>query len=527
MAPQPLERNTKIGIVVGATAAVGIVITVLCFVFLGGKSPDTNTLSTTSTSSTSRGLEEFSALLTPDGKLEGADLAEFKSSISSLPSEARAKAIVARPELIQVVIGNNISMDFTKLDAEQSKVFKEELGKLEKDPKLPESVKMAAKKMLDEMKNKNENIIKNAPNGSSQQSSQEQVNGTGQEVVNTSADKTTEQSGLPDSGQVAPQGDATQTLTPAQQDQKKDSAEYDALFAKPFLTPKEADKLFKEVSAGNLLKPDGTTKYASGDIQPKCVIAPLIKPLIEATDPKALPDLAPIRNTITTVVKELKEVTDPTVKGFFGDFNHADDKAVIAAHLSPNIENLIGPKLATRFALLQSIDPTTYTNEHAKDTLLQKVLSATTEERVNTHGVYLEEFLNDRKELILFINGTSDVDKMITDAKAVISTLEKELQVLLENSFLKPDEAIKALDLTTKTGNRVENDIKQKCELRAFIADLMNNEDPENTPRSATLADLLSKVKDMRTIIHALPDTDPKPFYDSFMKNAAGLFTNE
>ena len=274
----------------------------------------------------------------------------------------------------------------------------------------------------------------------------------------------------------------------------------------------------KEINDENLLKLDGSTKYAPGDVQPKCSIALLIKPLLDAADPKALPDLAPFRSTINTVLIELKEVTDATVKGYFGDFNYADDSAVLVAHLSADIENLKGNNLAARFALLQSIDPTTYTIEYTKETLLKKVLSATPEELVNSFGAGLEEFLNSRKELIELIDGSVDVNKIITDAKPLLSTQQQELQNLINQDFLKPDEAKKALDLARKTGKSVEDNLKKSCDLSAFIADLMNNKDSKNIPDAATIDDV------KRTIIAALPDTDLKSFYNSFIESVSGPF---
>ena len=137
MAPKPLKRNAKIGIAVGIATAVGIVITVLCFLFFGGKSADTKPLRTSSTNTDSNVLEEFSALMTPKGNLEDNNLKKFKEVISALPSNDRAKVLVTRPELIKVVIANNIPMDFTKLNTKQRKVLKEELDKVEKIPSFP------------------------------------------------------------------------------------------------------------------------------------------------------------------------------------------------------------------------------------------------------------------------------------------------------------------------------------------------------------------------------------------------------
>ena len=529
MAPKPLKRNAKIGIAVGIATAVGIVITVLCFLFLGSKSPDTKTLPTSSTNTDSNVLEEFSALVTPEGNLEDNNLKKFKEVVSSLPSDDRAKVLVTRPELIKVVITNNMSVDFTKLDTEQRKVLEEELGKVEKDPKLSEPVKSAAKKKLEEIKIKNENNPKGAQNKSNQQVGQDQGTGdTGpEEDIDKSTDQPTVENGQPDTQVKFAEPIQEPPKQTSEQKQSMDSTQFEALLAKLLLTPKEADQLLKEINTGKLLKPDGSSKYIPGDIQPKCSIAPLIKPLLEAADPKTLPDLAPIRNTTNTVLNELKEETDATIKGYFGDFNYADDNAVLVSHLGVDIENLKGNILAARFALLQSIDPTTYTNVYAKDTLLKNVLSATPEEVWNNLGLGLEEFFTSHKELIELIDGSIDVNQKITEAKAVPIARDEELQDLLDQNFLKPDDAKKALDLATKTKKNVKDEIKKKCELSTFIADLMNSEDPKNIPDAATITDVKNKVKDMRTIIAALPNTDPKPFYESFMKSAAGPFANE
>ena len=473
-------------------------------------------------------------MLTPEGNLGGKNLKKFRKLVSALSSTDRAKAVVARPELIKVVITNKIPVDFTKLNAKQTKVFKEELVKLEKDPRLPEPVKKAAKKRLEKIKTRNETNIKNPLNGN-QPSDQEQGNDITGRVENANADnQPTGQSGQPDNSQVgADPSQSTQDPTKqgqnqptTAQQQSKDSAQLATILAKPLLTPKEADQLVIEINAGNLVRPDGATKYVLGDIQAKCSIEPLIKPLLEAADPKALPDLAPIRSTIVTLQTELKDVIDTTVQGFFGDFNHADDKTVLVAHLSSGIEALEGNTLASRFALLQSVDPLTYTNEYAKKTILKNALTATPEDLVNNHGANVEQFLTTRKELIQLIGESIDVSQRITDAKAVISALDQELQNVLNQDFLTLDDAKKALDMATKTGKNVD-DIKQKCDLSCFIADFLNIDDPKNTMNDDIINEVKNKVKDMRANIAALADPALKELYDSFMKNASGTFTSE
>ena len=537
-----------------------------------------------STRSESDALETLVADLPTTGKLGEKDLRKLTTAFEKMTPNVQMEKL-KNPKVAQLVLGNKIPMKVDKITVKQKQALEKDLLEIQQNPITPDEVRNAAKELQEAITEVKASPVqpKQPPGGGGDEvvGSKGNNSGTPNVVPTGKEDGETDQgegkkvdlgNSIPSSGQKPTEIKGSESrkegegekgeedITPppvkestdikvgesgnnkssekageledkSENDKKKNgaskiSAEVESLLAKSFNGPKDVTELLEELIKGTLVKPDGT-KYVLDDIKAKCSMAPLIKPLIDAADPKTLPKVESVRNIITDVQKELKEVSDATVKSCFTEFDHADVKSTLVAHLSKDLENLKGDSLAARFALLKSIDPGTYTEDYAKTTILKNALSMTSKDLAITFKDDVELFLTDSKAVIAIIDSAKNVDKMIADATSELDRINMaRLNTFIKFNSLEPSEVKVALELAAKTNNKtVEEEIKKKCKIDAFIEDLLNC-DGSYFP---SIDDEKIRVKEMRTKVSALADTDPiKPLYQSFLKSEPGnLFKDE
>ena len=532
------KLSYKKKVAIGSAVAAGAIITGAVLYGSGvfsSKKPNVS-----SSHSDSDALEALVANIPPAGKLEDKDVQKLTAAFDKMILKDQIKNF-KNPKVAQAVLSNKIPLKVTNMDAKQKQELEKDLIKIQNDPNTPDELKKAAKELQETITEVKVFPLRQKP----------PPGGGGDEVVGDKGNNSGTGVSLPKENPIKEGGELDQGEgkqedsgkgvgkstkeegepdKKSENDQKKNDAskkraEVASLLAKPFNGPKEVSELLSELNKGTLVKPDGA-KYVLDDIKNRCSIEPFIRPLLEATDLKALPKLDDISTTIASVQKELKEVSDVTVKSYFQAFDHADDKSTLVAHLNKDLENLKGDILAARFALLQSIDPVTFNDEYAKNTLLKKSLNMSSEDLAITFMDDLDQ-LNDYKALIALIDKTKDVDKMITDAKSELKKMNNALQVLVKYKSLEPTEAKMALELAAKTNKAVEEEIKKSCKVEALIGNMMMYDGSQMTPLFFDKEKEL--VKEMRAKVSALSDADAsKPLYESFLKSETGaLFKNE
>ena len=541
--PNPNEKglSLKKKIVIASAVAAGVVVTGVVLYGSGVFSSKKADVSSTHTHSDA--LEALVANLPTTGKLEDKDVKKLTTAFDKMTASSQIENL-RNPKVAQAVLGNKIPLKVAKMDAKQKQALRKDLIKIQKDPNTPDEVKKAAKELQETIGEIKVSPLrkKQPPGGGGDEvvGDKEDDSGTGAPPPNEKSTKKEDQ-GEEDSGKDIPPpadkptkeegGEPSKSASGDDQKKKdasKKTAEIESLLAKPFHGPKDVAILIEELNKGNLVKPDGT-KYVLDDIKEKCSIEPLIKPLLEATDPKALPKLDGVRKIITDAQKELREVSDATIKSYFKEFDHADDKSTLVAHLSKDLESLKGDNLAARFALLKSIDPATYTEEYAKTTLLKGALAMSSEDLAITFKDELDQ-LKDRKALIALIDKTKDVDKMVAEAEPIFNKMDNTLKTLVKFDVLEPSEVKKALEVADKINKAAVEDIKKKCKIESFIKNLLKYEDPKKSlPIPNEVAATQALVREIRAQVSSLPDTDAtKSLYDGLMKNESGtVFKNE
>ena len=497
-------------------------------------------------------LEALVANLPPAGKLDDKVIKKLTTAFDRMTPTVQIENL-KNPKVAQAVLGNKIPLKVAKMDAKQKQELQKDLVKIQNDPNTPDEVKKAAKELqetITEIKI-TPMLQKKPPGGGGGQVDNGNDSGSGAPppINETPTNEEGGESGKKeDSGKSIPppekptgkggepdkKSDGGQKRDDAsmksEDDQKKNDvskerAEVASLLAKSFNGPKDVVRLLEELNKGILVKFDGT-KYVIDDIKNRCSIEPLIRPLLEAADLKALPKLDDVRSTITEVQKELKEISDATIKSFFKEFDHADDKSTLVAHLIKDLESLKEDNLAARFALLQFIDPVTFTEEYATTTLLKGALNMSSEDLAITFKDELDQHLADRKALIALIDKTKDVDKMVAEAEPIFNKMDNTLKTLVKFDVLEPTEVKKALEVAGKINKAVEEDIKKKCKIEAFIGNLLNSKD--SLPIPEEIAATKDLVREMRAKISSLPDTDNsiKSLYEGFLKDESGTSFN-
>ena len=539
--PESLKTNEKglslkKKVVIASAVAAGVVVTGV--VLYGSGVFSSKKADVSNTRSDSDALEALVASLPTAGKLEDKDVKKLTTAFDKMTPTVQIENL-KNPKVAQAVLGNNVPLKVAKMDAKQKQELGKDLIKIQNDSNTPDEVKKAAKELQEIITEVKVSPLrkKQPPGGGGGQGDggNEDDSGTGgppppnkRPTKNEGGESDQGEGNGEDSGSDIPPPAKKSTKKENGDDASKKSAEIESLLVKPFNGPKDVVRLIEELNKGTLVKPDGT-KYVLDEIKEKCSISTLIKPLLEAADPKALPKLDSVRKIITVVQKELKEVSDVTVKSYFKEFDHADDKSTLVTHLSNDLENLKGNTLAARFALLKSIDPATFNDEYAKDTLLKKALSLSSEDLAITFKDELE-LLSNRKELIELVDKTKDVDKMIAEAKTTFSKMDNTLKTLVKFDVLEPSEVKKALEVAGKINKAAVEDIKKKCKIESFIENLLKYEDPNILlPFAREVEATKALVKEMRTKLSSLPDTDPiKSLYESLLKNESGtVFKNE